>query len=624
MDIKEKLDLWIKLTGVNPEEEKRSWTINLDGKLSEWDIKKMNKKLTEVSKYDIDGIYTNIYLKEYFNEFLKGKSFSFYEYLDKKIECVDFLNTCEKLKNALSNNNDIEMKLLDETRKAIQHYNIKDYELDIFDIVNLKISALINSDSLKVSQFKKGFKNNEGPKFIKDIYMVNNLDKLIKTIEDKSYNCISLNYIYDKDNVASSYFVFIIKSGENVFIMDDKPSYSHPNQKYMLRTQGRDMYERMDQTYFPYSLIDLNISKYFVSDNKSKMLDENEYINLGSISDMEISEALWTANMFSLINDKFFKNNYQCDEISYVGGMISHKLLSSNDNALVIYDSYEKLELSIIEEPNEIELEYDCESLGLFEDVIERLKDKVDINLINAVGDTDNYLIDSDSTKSISKKTLSLNINNYGTKKEIEYRQKWIARYNFAKQIDALAKEEFDEKRKEIENWYVNKVKNNINDIIDKVVYNKLHGDVIVENTICGLSSYPTKTIVEKFDIKKYRFIGGQLIRGVGYKNENLCCFSGKKANVVISIFPNNTDDLMILTGCKYDEIPDVLKNWSAWPKRHKGNCILDNIDPCDWVIRDYWYEFAGRINIFLSKTEYNNQYKKRGLEPDKFWLKNS
>ena len=33
MTLKEKLDLWVKITGVNPEEEKTMYTIRMDGYL---------------------------------------------------------------------------------------------------------------------------------------------------------------------------------------------------------------------------------------------------------------------------------------------------------------------------------------------------------------------------------------------------------------------------------------------------------------------------------------------------------------------------------------------------------------------------------------------------------------
>ena len=39
MTLKEKLNLWVKITGLDPSEEKTSFSINLSGKLSDYDIK---------------------------------------------------------------------------------------------------------------------------------------------------------------------------------------------------------------------------------------------------------------------------------------------------------------------------------------------------------------------------------------------------------------------------------------------------------------------------------------------------------------------------------------------------------------------------------------------------------
>lgn len=44
MKLEEMLDLWVKITGVDPSEDKRSYTISFDDYLSEWDIKKNGRE----------------------------------------------------------------------------------------------------------------------------------------------------------------------------------------------------------------------------------------------------------------------------------------------------------------------------------------------------------------------------------------------------------------------------------------------------------------------------------------------------------------------------------------------------------------------------------------------------
>ena len=44
MTLEEKLNLWVKLTGVDPSIEEKSIVFRMDGKLSRWDIKEMKKR----------------------------------------------------------------------------------------------------------------------------------------------------------------------------------------------------------------------------------------------------------------------------------------------------------------------------------------------------------------------------------------------------------------------------------------------------------------------------------------------------------------------------------------------------------------------------------------------------
>lgn len=47
MKIQDKLNIWVKLTNVNPTKEQKSYTINMSGRLSDFDIKQMNDKIKE-------------------------------------------------------------------------------------------------------------------------------------------------------------------------------------------------------------------------------------------------------------------------------------------------------------------------------------------------------------------------------------------------------------------------------------------------------------------------------------------------------------------------------------------------------------------------------------------------
>lgn len=65
MTLKEKLDLWVKITGVNPSEDNRKYTIYMDGRLSNYDIQKMNERIMNSLKYDETGLFADSVWEDY-------------------------------------------------------------------------------------------------------------------------------------------------------------------------------------------------------------------------------------------------------------------------------------------------------------------------------------------------------------------------------------------------------------------------------------------------------------------------------------------------------------------------------------------------------------------------------
>ena len=108
MKIQDKLDLWVKLTNVDPTKEQKSYTINMSGRLSDFDIKRMNDKIKEALKYDATGVFADAYLSEYFEKFIADKNFSVKEMLANP-EIENFLADARLLQDALAESNSANM-----------------------------------------------------------------------------------------------------------------------------------------------------------------------------------------------------------------------------------------------------------------------------------------------------------------------------------------------------------------------------------------------------------------------------------------------------------------------------------------------------------------------------------
>lgn len=605
MDINDKIKLWEEITEVNVEDNR--WEINFNGDIPSWDIKHMNDSLKEVFKYDTNGVYFNIYLEEYLNRVLNNKTLSINKLLTEYDKHKEYLNKCRKLKQSLLEVEPFKKELLEKTSETIKHYGLKENNLSLFDIITLKINAKRNIESLNINQIKRGETKNSSIKFIDNILMMNDIDSLIQAINNENNNFISLVFIKEKEEECS-YFCFTVKNGENIYLISDKPNFKHPNQKYMRRCKGRDIEERINKTFFPYELTHIELSKYSANFSNNIVLDK-KYAIIGNLKDIPLEESLWITNMFDEINNKIFKNKFQCKDLSYVGGTIKHKMLNEGTTSLEIYNNFPKLELPYINNPKNIELEYDYESLHLFDDIIDQFKDKVNLDYSNLISN-----VDKREVKLIGReydifnkcdKLLCLNVNDIGTKEEIEYRQKWIARYNFALQIDALYEKYYKENRDRIKEWLKKYLWDNIENIMKHIIFE----EVKVE-----------KRMIKDCDYWYHR--DSIYLDGNNNSYHTICPFSKKKATILLKIQLNDVNDILELTNLTREEIPKELRNWSSKPREHKGNCILDNIDPCDWVIKDYWSKLCNGIIIPMTKSVYNNFYKKYGKESDKFWLK--
>lgn len=79
LNFKEMITLWVKITRVDPTEDNRSYTIYLDGRLSDYDVKRMNDRIKESLTYDDTGLFAECYLKVYFKKFLTNKNMSLLE-----------------------------------------------------------------------------------------------------------------------------------------------------------------------------------------------------------------------------------------------------------------------------------------------------------------------------------------------------------------------------------------------------------------------------------------------------------------------------------------------------------------------------------------------------------------
>lgn len=644
MELKDKLKLWVDITGVNPQEDNKVYKIFLDGRLSSYDIKKMNDRIQECLEYDDTGLFAETYLSVYLKKFLENKTVSIAELLENK-ELSTFINDVKTLYDAIKET-DAQSLVLAEAKKAMEFYQLPYDKLDALSVVEIRQSAMncING-KLNLRQFSYGPSGTEF-KVSKDIYMFDSLDKLISCVARGQLNGISLAYIKDSKEVTESYFAFVIKNGGNMYILSDMPQYTHPVQKGMRRCPGRDMSSRIESNYFPYSSIaKLDVSdlwdrgRYGINAPEEELStyvnEDMNYTLIGKIDHLNQDEAFWFVVMVSLIKEKFYDNEMPKLDISYTRSMISSPLLEKNENTLIVQEKLPHLELPEINIEDTEGLTYGGKkSKGfLYEYLVERYEGKVNNEFLNIIGGTekasaieDKYALRDTWGKKYGCEYHNLDLNTAGTQEEIVYRQKWIARYNYASSINRINKEEYSEKIDEIIRTIREYISPRIGELVIMHLQNKLMGQAVERNGFG--TEYTDKQIpiskIHEFD-KWYDSSECKGIYQYGFDGYNKadckCAFTHAKAGVVLQINPKNADELALICGITKDKLPVELQHYEHKLNRYYGNPILDNIDPFLWVISDKFNEMSFNTTILLSKAQYLKFCTDAGVEPVKFWL---
>lgn len=638
MTLEEKLKLWVEITGVDPNEKRNSWTL-YSNKLSDYDISKMNDSIKSILEFSdmkfSKETMTEIVLRNFFIEFLKDRKLSLYDMVVNK-DNDSMLSKCRLLMENLSITEDeIDMKNI--IKNALDFYG-KDIcieDIDMYEVVSLYVSAKNNIEKLRTVQFKKGKHSNIAPKFSKEVYLFNSIDEVINGINSYKENVVMLCYIHDVDESSGSYFCYVIKNEENVYLLGDMPKYAHPYQKFLSRCPSRHMAERINASFFPYSIAGVDLSnRYNVNDEHNK---EENFKSLGLFKDMELSELIWNIYMLQGIKEKFFNNEFNCLELSYTGNMLNTPLLEKSETTLTIYNSFPSLSIPVFKSIHDTDdltfgsKEYPHESQHLFDNVITRFNEKINLEEIQLFNNSDTVplIVDKDAFgRDITTDLLAINTNSFGTKNEIEKRSKWILRFNYAVKINELAKKEYQEKNNEIREWFEQKVLDNLPNIIEKAIKDEFRGkSKVISNW--GYSSFNSNNKDENGEVSLVSKYMANNVNGLffypknRYKNisEYECLLTKKHGTICLTVSPYDSKNLCEMLNITKNELPDPIKNWCACEKRNVGNHLLDDYDPLDWVIKDYWYNMNFSIALILSKTAYSQKRKEYGLPEDKFWL---
>lgn len=613
-----------------------------------WEEERLIATATSSLAYDPSGISTAMLTEEFYTRHLSGRHFSLSDILAPSDHIQWLLSKTETLTNLFKDESTLEAfaGVKQSVRNALGHYEVavdERYEKLLADhpaLAGLRVSALRSSQELQLDQFMRGEPDATAkPVFLKTVYKWWNINSLLAAALTMPSG-VSLHLIATP-KVMENYFVFVVRNGGNLYILSDIEKESHPLQSGMRRRPDRVMSNRIAKAWFPYELVDIAFDeeeeRLYETKTKSKELVayQKEWRELSPINKLEPEVTVWLSMMFTLIIQRFWGENIQEDELSYTGEMLvkSQALLDRATRAnLPIAQGTSLQAVSISRESisqavatkDEIGKTYDLTHSWMEERYGSKVSEEA-LNLTTVQGEPTTLSVNFSGRVVVMDDTLEKDRTSVGVfagtgypstrfakASELEKDRKYLARATYADSINRLAKQEFDRRKEEIERWFKNAARNNLENLISYAGSESIWVKVDKEGREGTVKSNAAYCRSNKKGEQFNRFMG-QAVIGESHgwygctalcsehSGKIRCNVTGAQATYLVGFTPTNARELAVVAGCEVSELPDVLQNWDL-RRPSIANAILDRVDPMAWKANDPWIDMNFIAVIALSK----------------------
>jgi len=659
------LELWIELTGVDPNQK--------GFRFRDYSVGTMHEAIREALELDPSNITAYLLLDSFSASYFQGKSFSIQELLESPDSTESYLKTVREFLSIIKSPviRDLGDSFRLTMRQAIRHYRadtekVMEVLADPHALAFIRRDALRSINDLRVDQFLAGEPESKEikPACLDTVHQLWNVNSLIN-MACSTPSGVTLNLIRDPDDF-NSFFAFTIRNGGNLFILSDVPVHAHPLAKFMSRRPDRALGDRACRNWFPYELLGVKFDSdsgdlYIERSNQNCLIPIQQTADpLKRINELDPVEIIWTVMMFDLIAEKFWNKGHQEKELSYTASMIKEEspLIEEAERSNLPVPTYDKLNLPALRVA-------DIRSSTIKEGVLgsnggepykwmeERYASSISDEYVNLISmqETNFYLPPPSNSKkfkehknhdsaAVSKNNIvsvghkdndsiptwhsggrlglhAVDPSTFGTRVEVDSNRQYLARHNLAKGVQHLAIQEFNNRQDEIMKWWKGALEQNIDHLfslaINKVWWRK-KGDRYKTAKVSGVGGvgrttgeYRMMYCYNDDEFKKdtlyHRF--DRTVLSQGYSKTHLCYLTGVGASYRVVFEPQTADDLAFLVGCDVGDLPDVLQHWCA-NSRSQGNHNINRVDPMAWAINNPWEQMSMSVLLALSKRGYN------------------
>ena len=645
---------WEDLTGVTMSKDR--WRYN------DWDLGAMNAEMRSSLALEPEGTTTYLLLECFLRAWLSQKTFTAAEIMKDYAATTAFLGKAEKLFSIVQSDRAVELaaNFRAKVKAGIRHYQADRPEIlemvdDPDQLPFLRRDALKSLESLKAYQFLDGPSASGPAQVIEHVYLAWNVNDLLLALRDLPVSGIAVVVLRDASHPERSYFAFAMRNGERIILFTDKrkPVFPGQDDRFRSRGAGRTFSAREWANHFPYQLVKHHY------DEEGDVVFEREsapvaagtrLVPLMRIADLDPDQVIWITMMLSLISERFWKQGWKAEELSYTGAMVTEKALLVADregNRLPIAAGYQPLaleRLSVADVTTEaLRAQIRNWGGGVNAWIEERYRDKISddlMNLVPAGADTTLLLpalkpghsssravvTPSDQAEGVvafrpeghlaswekpsGYKLQTFSPVEFGTEAELQQDRIWIARHNMAQALQRAADEEFEARKAEISAWYLSRVTENIPELLRMIGEGNAPEMVHDRSFGSGRPDGPAPKSMLRFGTMKEideqtRWNRDNMIGGPDGRGRNpVCAVTGAKASWRAIFTPRTAEGVATLAGCTVSDLPDVLQHWLK-EQPYVGNSILNRLDPVETALHDPWMKFPLRVNVYLSKRGY-------------------
>lgn len=656
---------WIEINGVQPPDENGRWS----GTMGNYEIKRQYDDLKEAMELDPSDTTAVLMMRKFMAEYASGITTSATQMMADpsaflaKIEAIREINALLDIVEV----NEDEAEFITALRTQIDHFgageraDVQKLLSDRHQMARLRRDALRSLDSrLRMDQFLIGDHEPDDvkPIYVPIVHQYWNINSLLATMANTPSG-VSLTLIRDQADGFESYFAFVIRNGGNIITLTDIAKYAHPLGAQMKRKPGRDFEERATRNWFPYELMDIEVTEEGDlilpqrSDVTALVAHQNVSLPMKPLKDLQAPDLIWITLMFDLIISKYWIRKEQAAQLSYTGEMlkVNDALAWQAKMAnLPVAQDIALLELSPLTIDDISNPDLDESQIGYIgprpnQWLEDRYRDQVSPEVLNVVGEAredlllmaDGSLVDRKaigvrplgrddahgwSWDEAKKKGVVQRVEQYvatrfGTVETIEADRRWLARYNFATRINQLAKDEYDREKDEVRKLYFDAVRANIDNIMTWVTGENMYAFGQEINApeinrgyrhVGDRRAYLFQKWIDRSeprDSYDYSIWNGEDIFLPKYRKDSrdfsaYCCVTGAKASYTVRFDPCTPEMIAAVMGCTFDELPLWLQNFKSNP--YMKNSILNRVDPVAFVVHNPWERFDPSFRLHFSK----------------------